>query len=577
MAYAMNAFCTECGEGVAALTPEALERVVREPCFMCGGQVLSSVGQRGIPGHFPPVLTTEQVGQRFRGLYQGESMQNPGYTVLRDAAFQPPAVVYPNPFFAPPAISYGFWQTRPELQRVANPGYEGGSEAEQARIRAGGSSLSSSCRQCGCRIPRGQAFCSACRPLAPSATGQTCKECRQWKPANALQCPACGAEDEWVAYAEWTQRPRANPGSDYWRMPVGDIAGYRNPPPPWRIPTQDLMGLGCGMGQRNPYDPGYAAYPLTAFRDAGPIDLSKGGFHGNPPHGPHEVWSELGLEGVFPSPEAAARYAQELRGIGATTYVRGQAVDSRKTHRGSYSERLRQQRGHQNPPRSKKCQLGYHDWAPQGGKCRRSGCEAFDEPAQDLMFGVDPEIAAERERRRLASGGQDELFGRGTGAQKNPRKGTCAFCRGTPATCEISATWDPNSVRFACDSCANRFRSSPGYKVTPFAKNPGGRTLEDSAEAWAHGLGLQVPRRGSAAHRGLMAAWQRSVGSQNPLTSGKARTILRDGKVRGRKLSKKQKRFFGAIAGGQKPWSAARKKEFARRMKAARSKKRGRR
>jgi hypothetical protein len=36
------------------------------------------------------------------------------------------------------------------------------------------------------------------------------------------------------------------------------------------------------------------------------------------------------------------------------------------------------------------------------------------------------------------------------------------------------------------------------------------------------------------------------------LTSRKAKKILRDGSVRGHKLTKKQKRFFGAIAGGAK-------------------------
>jgi hypothetical protein len=38
------------------------------------------------------------------------------------------------------------------------------------------------------------------------------------------------------------------------------------------------------------------------------------------------------------------------------------------------------------------------------------------------------------------------------------------------------------------------------------------------------------------------------------LTASKARKILRDGEVHGRKLTKKQKRFFGAIAGGQEPY-----------------------
>ena len=38
-----------------------------------------------------------------------------------------------------------------------------------------------------------------------------------------------------------------------------------------------------------------------------------------------------------------------------------------------------------------------------------------------------------------------------------------------------------------------------------------------------------------------------------PLTKSKARKILKDGTAKGKKLTKKQKKFFGAIAGGQKP------------------------
>lgn len=37
------------------------------------------------------------------------------------------------------------------------------------------------------------------------------------------------------------------------------------------------------------------------------------------------------------------------------------------------------------------------------------------------------------------------------------------------------------------------------------------------------------------------------------ISKSKAREILRDGTVRGKPLTNKQKRFFGAIAGGQKP------------------------
>lgn len=37
------------------------------------------------------------------------------------------------------------------------------------------------------------------------------------------------------------------------------------------------------------------------------------------------------------------------------------------------------------------------------------------------------------------------------------------------------------------------------------------------------------------------------------LTSAKAKKILRDNSAQGHKLTAKQKRFFGAVAGGQKP------------------------
>lgn len=37
------------------------------------------------------------------------------------------------------------------------------------------------------------------------------------------------------------------------------------------------------------------------------------------------------------------------------------------------------------------------------------------------------------------------------------------------------------------------------------------------------------------------------------LTSAKAKEILRDGTIRGKAISSKQKDFFGAIAGGQQP------------------------
>jgi hypothetical protein len=37
------------------------------------------------------------------------------------------------------------------------------------------------------------------------------------------------------------------------------------------------------------------------------------------------------------------------------------------------------------------------------------------------------------------------------------------------------------------------------------------------------------------------------------ITAAKARKILKDGMVHGKKLTAKQRKFFGAIAGGQKP------------------------
>lgn len=44
------------------------------------------------------------------------------------------------------------------------------------------------------------------------------------------------------------------------------------------------------------------------------------------------------------------------------------------------------------------------------------------------------------------------------------------------------------------------------------------------------------------------------------LTSHKAKKMLKEGKAKGRNLTKKQKRFFGAIAGGQRPRKASKKR-----------------
>jgi hypothetical protein len=41
--------------------------------------------------------------------------------------------------------------------------------------------------------------------------------------------------------------------------------------------------------------------------------------------------------------------------------------------------------------------------------------------------------------------------------------------------------------------------------------------------------------------------------AKKKLTSAKAKKILKDNSAQGHKLTAKQKRFFGAVAGGQKP------------------------
>ena len=45
------------------------------------------------------------------------------------------------------------------------------------------------------------------------------------------------------------------------------------------------------------------------------------------------------------------------------------------------------------------------------------------------------------------------------------------------------------------------------------------------------------------------------------LTKAKAKKILRDGMVRGKKLTPKAKRFFGLIAGGGKPTRLKKKRK----------------
>lgn len=54
-------------------------------------------------------------------------------------------------------------------------------------------------------------------------------------------------------------------------------------------------------------------------------------------------------------------------------------------------------------------------------------------------------------------------------------------------------------------------------------------------------------------HKGSYKKGKKSTKKGHKLTTIKAKKILSDKEVRGKKLTKKQKRFFGAIAGGQKP------------------------
>jgi len=49
-----------------------------------------------------------------------------------------------------------------------------------------------------------------------------------------------------------------------------------------------------------------------------------------------------------------------------------------------------------------------------------------------------------------------------------------------------------------------------------------------------------------------------------PVSKKKAKKILKHGKVRGKKLSKKQKGLFGLIAGGKKPTKLRKRKKAKR-------------
>lgn len=75
-----------------------------------------------------------------------------------------------------------------------------------------------------------------------------------------------------------------------------------------------------------------------------------------------------------------------------------------------------------NPgPRSKKCQLGYHDFEPATGLCKRVGCQAVYHAGQGSLFAgdVDPDHVREA-RARQERTGQSELFGPGGGLFGNP-------------------------------------------------------------------------------------------------------------------------------------------------------------
>lgn len=45
------------------------------------------------------------------------------------------------------------------------------------------------------------------------------------------------------------------------------------------------------------------------------------------------------------------------------------------------------------------------------------------------------------------------------------------------------------------------------------------------------------------------------------LSKAKAKTILKDKTIRGKRLTPKQRRFFGAVAGGQRPRKGRKRKK----------------
>jgi hypothetical protein len=57
-------------------------------------------------------------------------------------------------------------------------------------------------------------------------------------------------------------------------------------------------------------------------------------------------------------------------------------------------------------------------------------------------------------------------------------------------------------------------------------------------------------KRGMPAAKAMKLAWKRTPKNPRRLTAKKARTILRHGRVRGRKLTAKQRGLFGAKASG---------------------------
>lgn len=109
---------------------------------------------------------------------------------------------------------------------------------------------------------------------------------------------------------------------------------------------------------------------------------------------------------------ALTKNAAREKRIPTDEEIKAQVWDdySRRSDLISDAERARRS---SNAPRSKKCQLGYHDFEPATGLCRRSGCDAFHHAGQGGLFGRDLDPTAVRETlAREAATGQRDMFGR---------------------------------------------------------------------------------------------------------------------------------------------------------------------